>query len=108
MAREDIIKMSLKELKRLKVIQEVIDRHITQKLAASMLLLSERQVRRIVRAVREEGGSGIIHKARGRGSNRRKPEKVKKKALKVYEQKYRGFGPTPECVNGNETPIVIN
>ena len=37
MAREDIIKMSLKELKRLKVIQEVIDRHITQKLAASML-----------------------------------------------------------------------
>ena len=38
MAREDIIKMSIKELKRLKVIQEVIDRHITQKLAASMLL----------------------------------------------------------------------
>jgi hypothetical protein len=31
MAKEDIIKMSLKELKRLKVIQEVIDRHITQK-----------------------------------------------------------------------------
>ncbi len=94
MAREDIIKMSLKELKRLKVIQEVIDRHIKQKLAASMLLLSERQVRRLVRGVREEGGRGIIHKARGRASNRRKPEKVKKKALKVYERKYRGFGPT--------------
>ena len=94
MTREDIIKMSIKELKRLKVIQEVIDRHITQKLAASMLLLSERQVRRLVREVREEGGRGIIHKARGRASNRRKPEKVKRKALKVYEQKYRGFGPT--------------
>jgi len=94
MAREDIIKMSLKELKRLKVIQEVIDRHITQKLAASMLLLSERQVRRLVRGVREEGGRGIIHKARGRASNRRKPEKVLKKVLKVYERKYRGFGPT--------------
>ena len=94
MAKEDIIKMSLKELKRMKVIQGVIDRHIRHKLAASMLGLSERQVRRLVRAVREEGDRCIIHKARGRSSNRRKPEKVKKKALKVYEQKYRGFGPT--------------
>ncbi len=94
MAVEDIIKMSLKELKRLKVIQGVIDRHIRHKLAASMLRLSERQVRRLVRVVREEGDRGIIHKARGRASNRRKSEEVKKKVLKLYKQKYRDFGPT--------------
>ncbi len=91
---EDIIEMSLKDRKRLKVIQGAIDRHIRHKLAASMLGLSERQVRRLVRSVRGEGDRGIIHKARGRASNRRKPEKVKKKVLKLYEQKYRDFGPT--------------
>jgi len=94
MAGKDIIRMSLKELKRLKVIQEAINRHITQKEAASMIALSERQVRRLLRAMREEGDRGVIHKARGRLSNRMIPEKVKVKVLKLYERKYRGFGPT--------------
>ena len=83
MVGKDIIRMSLKELKRLKVIQEAIDRHITQKEAASMIGLSERQARRLLRAVREEGDRGIIHKARGRSSNRRMAEKVKSKANKA-------------------------
>ena len=39
MARKDIIVMSLRELKRLKVIQEAIDRHITQKAAAMISTL---------------------------------------------------------------------
>lgn len=46
-----------------------------------MIDLSERQVRRLLRAVRKEGDKGVIHKARGRPSNRRIPEKVKNKAL---------------------------
>ncbi len=90
MTGKDIIRMSLKDLKRLKVIQEVIDRHITQKEAAS-IGLSERQIRRLLRAVREEGDRGVIHKARGRSSNRRMPEKVKSKAIRLYKRKYRGF-----------------
>jgi transposase len=94
MAGKDIIQMSLKELKKLKVVQEAIDRHITQKAAASMLGLSERQVRRLVRSVNEEGDKGVVHKARGKPSNRRKPEEVKSKAIKLYKKKYRGFGPT--------------
>ena len=94
MAGKDIIEMSLKELKRLKVVQEAIDRHITQKAAASIMGLSERQGRRLVRAVREEGDRGVIHKARGRPSNRRTPERTREKALRLCEKKYRDFGPT--------------
>lgn len=94
MAGKDIIEMSLRELKRLKSVHEAIGRHITQKAAATMTGLSERQVRRLVRAVRCEGDRGIVHKARGRPSNRKTPEKTRKKALKLYEKKYRGFGPT--------------
>jgi hypothetical protein len=93
-AVEDIIKMSLIELKRLKVIQEAIEKHITQKVAASIIELSERHVRRLVRAVRDEGDQGIVHKGRGRPSNRKISAKVKNKTLKLYQKKYRGFGPT--------------
>lgn len=94
MAGKDIIEMSLKEVKRLKVVQEAIDRHITQKASALMLGLSERQVRRLVRAVREDGDTGIIHKSRGRPSNRMVHKKVKEKALSLYKRIYPDFGPT--------------
>ena len=94
MAGKDIIEMSLREVKRLKVIQEAIDGHITQEVAASMVGLSERQVRRLVKAIRDEGDRGVIHKTRGRPSNRRIPEKVKTMALTLYKRRYPDFGPT--------------
>lgn len=94
MARKDIIEMSLWELKRLKVIEEAMIRQITQKTAASMIGLSERQVRRLVKAVKEEGGTGVIHKARGGPSNREAPVKTRTRVLKLYRNKYCGFGPT--------------
>lgn len=94
MAGKDIIEMSIKELKRLKIIHESIQKHITQKAAASIIGITERQVRRIVKAVREEGDRGIIHKSRGRASNRRIPEKIRDKILKLYKKTYHDFGPT--------------
>jgi hypothetical protein len=94
MAGKDIIEMRIKELKRLKIIHESIEKHITQKTAASIIGITERQVRRIVRAVREEGDKGIIHKSRGRASNRRIPEKIKDRIVKLYKKTYHDFGPT--------------
>ncbi len=94
MAGKDIIEMSLSEVKRLKAVQEAIDGHITQRMAAAMIGLSERQVRRLVSAVREEGDRSIVHKARGRSSNRRIPDKVRDQALRLYKKKYCDFGPT--------------
>lgn len=94
MAGKDIVEMSLREVRRLKAVQGAIDGQITQRAAASMVGLSERQARRLVRAVREEGDRGIIHKARGRPSNRRTPEKVRDRAVSLYKRKYHDFGPT--------------
>jgi len=94
MAGKDIIEMSMRDLKRLKVVHDVIGKHITQRVAAEMICLSERQLRRLVRGVREEGDSSIVHKARGKPSNRRMSEKLKKRVMKLYKKKYRGFGPT--------------
>ena len=94
MAGEDIIRMSLRELRRLKVAHKALDRQITQRAAGSMLGLSERHFRRLVRSVREFGDGGIVHRGRGRPSNRRLPEKIKTKVLTLYRRKYRDFGPT--------------
>lgn len=94
MAEKDIIRMSIREVKRLKVIQEAIERQITQRVAASLIGLSERQTRRLVRAVREEGERGVIHRLRGRFSNRKTPTEVRAKVLMLYRSRYIGFGPT--------------
>lgn len=92
--RKDIIIMNLKELKRLKVIQDVIGKNITQKTAAEILELSTRQIGRIAGRVKREGEAGIIHKSRGRPSSRKIPEKIKEEVINLYQKKYPDFGPT--------------
>jgi len=77
MAGRDMIVMSMREVKRLKAVGSAIARHITQKTAASMIGLSERQVRRMVKVIREQGDKGIIHGLRGQPSNRRLPEAMR-------------------------------
>ncbi len=61
MIGRDMIVMSLREVKRLKAVQSAMDRQITQKTAASLVGLSERQIGRLVRAIKEQGDRGIIH-----------------------------------------------
>lgn len=92
MAGKDIIMATQEELKALHVIRKAIDRVITQKEAAEAIDLCERQVRRKTARVREEGDKGIIHRLRGRPSNRRLP--YKDKVLKLFNDKYPDFGPT--------------
>jgi transposase len=94
MAGKDIIMATQKELKRLYVIHRILEGAITQAEAARLTGLSERQIRRIVKRIREEGDSGITHKSRGSQSNRAKPQKLKDRLIELYRQKYMGFGPT--------------
>lgn len=94
MASEDIVRMSLRELKKLNVLHAVLDKRFTQKVAAAKLDLSERQVRRLVKSIREFGDGGIVHRGRGRPSNRKHPDRFKAVVLKLYQQKYSDFGPT--------------
>lgn len=50
--------MSQRELKRLHVIHKVIDKGITQGVAAGLLGLSQRHIRRLIKRVREESDKG--------------------------------------------------
>jgi transposase len=94
MAERDIIVMSMGEVRRLKAVQSSIDGQVTQKMVASILDLSERQVRRLVKDVRERGDRGVIHALRGRPSNRKIPEETRGLVLSLYQARYPDFGPT--------------
>ena len=93
MAGKDIIEMSQRELTRLHIIHKAIEGLLKQTEAAEMLLLSNRQIRRLIKKVREEGDVGIIHKSRGKPSNRSLPKKIKDKVIDIYRKQYAGFGP---------------
>lgn len=92
--RKDIIMMSRKEFKRVPVICSVINRQITQQEAANILDITERQVRRIAKEVKEKGDIAIVHKSRGRPSHRARPIDIKDKILNLCSTTYQGFGPT--------------
>ncbi len=92
MAGKDIIMATQEELKKLHVVRKAIEKNITQSQAAQILDLSNRQIRRIARRIRLEGDEGIIHRLRGKLSNRILP--CKDKALKLFKTKYPDFGPT--------------
>lgn len=86
--------MTQGELKRLHVIHKALDKLITQAEAAGIIGICLRQAQRIVKAVKAQGDKGVIHKSRGQASNRALPDKIKDKALKLYQEKYHDFGPT--------------
>jgi transposase len=92
MAREDIIMVRQRELKRLHVIRKVLEGALAQTEAAELVSLTERQIRRIVKRIREEGDEGIRHKSRGRPSNRKLP--FKQRIVQLYRSSYPDFGPT--------------
>jgi len=56
--------------------------------------ISLRDLRMLVKSVREFSDSGVIHRGRGRPSNRRFPELFKARVLNLCWEKYRDFGPT--------------
>jgi transposase len=89
-----MITMSRRETKRLHIIHQALDKRITQKTAAELIGLSSRQLRRMLKRIREEGDDGIIHRSRGKASNRRFSPKVKDKVLNLYRKQYSDFGPT--------------
>jgi transposase len=87
--------MTQAERDRLVVLRKAEAKSITQKQAAEELGVTERQVRRLVAKLRDQGDRAVIHGLRGRASNRRLSEQKRAKAVAVLSQQvYRGFGPT--------------
>jgi transposase len=91
---EGILAMSSAERERLVVIGQVWSKVLRQGLAAERLGLCVRQVKRLVRAYRERGDSGLVSRQRGRTSNRRLDVGVTARVKGFLLDKYKDFGPT--------------
>lgn len=71
MGRTGAITMTTRELDRLQIIQSVIDGHLKPGRAAERLGMTDRQLRRLVTRVRQEGPAGIVSQRSGWPSNNR-------------------------------------
>lgn len=91
---KDLLAMSQRERDVLKVMSLVLEEKRTQREAGRLLCKSERQIRRIQRRLESEGDRAVIHRLRGRPSNRRVDEPLRTSALELCRRKYAGFGPT--------------
>lgn len=90
----ELVRMSHRELDRLGVVRQVVDRHLTQAQAAEQLQLSVRQVKRLVRRYRAEGAQGLASRRRGRPSNHRITAAIRDKFMTLVRERYADFGPT--------------
>jgi transposase len=90
----ETVTMSYEELDRVSRVQQVIDGRLAQRAAGTMLGLTSRQVRRLCRAYETHGPAGLASKRRGRPSNRRLAEALRREALELVRARYEGFGPT--------------
>jgi hypothetical protein len=88
------LRMSRKERDRMKVMEALGEGRLRQVEAARRLRLCERQVRRILRRHETQGDAGLVHRARGRPSNRRLPESLRHRVMGQVVRQYRDFGPT--------------
>jgi transposase len=97
MRKQEMLVMSVKDRDRLKVLHEVKRGHLTQRGAAEQLGVTDRWVRKLLVRMKEEGDGGIVHRLRGQESNRRLPESLRSRVVKLVKAKYGDFGPTLAC-----------
>lgn len=86
--------LTSEEQYKFEVITKVINKEIKPALAAKLLGVSTRQIRRLKVAVQDEAEMAVIHKLKGRQSNHQLDKALKEKALEIVEKKYADFKPT--------------
>ena len=91
---EETIELTKRALHRLKVIEAVTDRRLTQAEAGRQLGLTTRQVKRLVAAYRAGGAASLVSRRRGQPSNRRLKEPLREAIRALLVERYPDFGPT--------------
>jgi biotin operon repressor len=87
--------MTQTERDRLVALKKAKKKLITQKEVAEELGITERQVRRLLRALKQRGDKAVVHAMRGQPSNRKISADTEQEAVAILSRPvYRGFGPT--------------
>ena len=91
---EGILAMSQKEVDRIHIIKKIEEKELKVEEGAKQMGISNRQTYRVLKKVREEGSKGVIHKLRGKKSNRGYPAGLKVKVIEIYRKNYSDYGPS--------------
>ena len=91
---DKLLTMSKKELTRLEIMKRLEENRLKQAEAAEMLGVSERHIRRLLRAYRRDGEPGLISKRRGKPGNNRLKSEITQQAIDLLHSRYSDFGPT--------------
>lgn len=89
-----LLSMSMKERWRLREFSRVEKGELKLVDAARILELSYRQCLRVWARYKTAGAAGLVHRGRGKPSNRGAPTKLRRRVLARYEKRYWDFGPT--------------
>lgn len=100
--------MSSKERIRLEALSRVKRGELTVVTAAELMALSLRQARRVWKRFRREGDRGLVHRLRGRCSNRRMSQELADRIVKRHQERYADFGPTLACEKLAEEEMVLS
>ena len=88
------VTMSNKECNRFSVMTKLIQKTINGTEAAELIDLSIRQTKRLKAEVLKFGAQGLIHKGRGKTSNRKLPQETTDRVVSLITENYPDFGPT--------------
>jgi hypothetical protein len=95
MAEQGDLLMTQRDRDRLVVLKKAQKKLIGQGQAGRELGITARQVRRLLQRLKRDGDRAVIHKLRGRNSNRKTGVKIREAAVRILSQEvYRDFGPT--------------
>ena len=84
----------MNDVNRLRILQDVIDRRLTTRLAATRLEISDRRGRRLLECYREHGPLSLVNRRRGQPRNRQLMPGLAERVLRIIHERYADFGPT--------------
>lgn len=85
--------MSARERRRMVLVTRVTEGLLKLREAAQMMRLSYRQTRRVLSRYREAGDQGLVHRGRGKTSNRARQPLERQRIVELYNKHYKGFWP---------------
>lgn len=107
---EGVLRMSAKERRREAELARVVDGQLTLREACERLGLSYRQGKRVFKRYRERGARGLVHRSRGRPSNRGTAASLRRRALARYRDRFAAvqMGPTLAAEKLCEEGLVVD
>ncbi len=89
-----ILAMSVTERERACLVRQAVRGELSQRVCAERLDIGVRQFKRLVRAWRNEGDTGLVSHQRGRPSHRRMSEAARGRIEALLREQYPDFGAT--------------